>query len=48
MPLINCKIHLELDWTRNCIMSNIADTTLKITNTKLRQCKTGKTIKRNI
>ena len=24
MPLINCKIHLELDWTRDCI-----------TNTKL-------------
>ena len=35
MPLINCKINLELNWTKNCIMSNIADTTFKITNTKL-------------
>ena len=21
MPLINCKIHLELKWTKNCVMS---------------------------
>ena len=35
MPLINCKIHLELDWTKGCIMSTIADTTFEITNTKL-------------
>ena len=35
MPLINCKIHLELDCTGDCVMSTIADTTLKITNTKL-------------
>ena len=36
MPLINCKIHFELDWTKNCIMSNIAgNQTLKTTNTKL-------------
>ena len=21
MPLINCKIHLELNWTKNCLMS---------------------------
>ena len=35
MPLINCKIHLELDWTKDCAMSTIADTTFKITNTKL-------------
>ena len=35
MPLINCKIHLELDWTKDCTMSAIADTTFKITNTKL-------------
>ena len=33
MPLINCKIHLELNWTK--VMSTIADTTFKITNTKL-------------
>ena len=35
MPLINCKIHLELNWTKDCIMSTIADTTFKIRNTKL-------------
>ena len=35
MPLINCKIHLKLNWTKNCVTSTIADTTFKITNTKL-------------
>ena len=36
MLLINCKIHLELNWTRNCLMSNIAGaTTFQITSTKL-------------
>ena len=35
MPLINCKIDLELDWTIDYVMSAIADTNLKITNTKL-------------
>ena len=36
MPLINCKIHLEVYWTKNCVMSNIAgDRTFKITNIKL-------------
>ena len=34
MPLINCKIHLELNWSKDCVMSDIADTTFKITNTK--------------
>ena len=35
MPLINCKIHLELNWTKNCVMLDIAgETALKITNTK--------------
>ena len=35
MPLINCKIHLELNWTKDCGMSNIAGTaTFKITSTK--------------
>ena len=24
MPLINCKIYLELNWTKNCVMSGIA------------------------
>ena len=35
MPLINCKINLELNHTKDCVMSAIADTTFKITNTKL-------------
>ena len=35
MPLINCKIHPELDWTKVCVMSAIADAAFKITNTKL-------------
>ena len=35
MPLINCKIRLELNWSKDCVMSTIADTTFKITNTKL-------------
>ena len=35
IPLINCKIHLELNWTKDCVMSTIADTTFKVTNTKL-------------
>ena len=35
MPLINCLIHLELNWTKDSVISAIADTTFKITNTKL-------------
>ena len=35
IPLINCKIHLELNWTKDYVMSTIADTIFKITNTKL-------------
>ena len=46
MPLINCNIHLELNWNNNCVMyggdtyaggNNINDreTTFKITSTKL-------------
>ena len=35
MLLINCKIHLEFSWNKNCVMSTIADTTFKITSTKL-------------
>ena len=35
MPLINCKIHLELNCTKDCVMSTIADRTFKVTNTKL-------------
>ena len=46
MPLINCKIHLELNWNNNCVIygpdtyaggdnANNRETTFKITNTKL-------------
>ena len=35
MPLINCKILLELNWSKDCVMSTIADTIFEITNTKL-------------
>ena len=36
MALINCKTHLELNWNKNCIMSdNDDETTFEITNTKL-------------
>ena len=27
MPLINCKIHFELNWTKNCVMSSVAGVT---------------------
>ena len=35
MPSINCKINLKLNWSKDCVMSTIATTTFKITNTKL-------------
>ena len=46
MSLINCKIHLELNWNNNCVMYgadtyadgdnvNNRETTFKITSTKL-------------
>ena len=36
MPLINCQIHLELSWSKDCVMSNIAGlTAFKITSVKL-------------
>ena len=36
MPLINCKIHLELSWTKDCIMSNNGTAaSFQITDTKL-------------
>ena len=35
IPLINYKIHLELSWSKNCVMSTIANTTFKIKSTKL-------------
>ena len=33
MPMINCKIHRELYWSKDCVMSTIADRTFKLTNT---------------
>ena len=33
--IVNCKIHFELNWSKDCVMSTIADTTFKITNIKL-------------
>ena len=44
MPLINCKIHLELNWTKDCVLSsadnnddagNDKPSSFKITETKL-------------
>ena len=36
MPLINCKTYLELNWIKNCVISDIAgNTEFKIRNTKL-------------
>ena len=43
MPLINCKIHLEINWNNNCVIystganayANDRETTFKITSTKL-------------
>ena len=47
MPLINCKIHLELNWNNDCVMygadtyaggdntNNDRETTFQITSTKL-------------
>ena len=39
MPLINCKINLELKWTQNCVLSSLAaaqnNVTFTITDTKL-------------
>ena len=36
MPLINCKIHLELEWSKNCVSSNVAGaSTFIIRDTKL-------------
>ena len=35
MPLLNYKIHLELSWRNDCVMSTIVATTFQITSTKL-------------
>ena len=35
MPLINCKIHSELSWSKECVMSTITDTTFQKTSKKL-------------
>ena len=35
MSLINCKIHLELNCSKDCIMSITDEATIKIRNRKL-------------
>ena len=36
LPLVNCKLHLELNWSKNSVMSNVATAaTFQITSTKL-------------
>ena len=35
IPLINCKIYIELNWSKDCVMSTIANTILKIRKTKM-------------
>ena len=36
MPLINCKVHLELNWTEDCILSSAGDSAkFEITDAKL-------------
>ena len=36
MPLINCKVYLELNWIEDCILSSAADSTkFEITDAKL-------------
>ena len=36
MSLMNCKIHLELNWAKNCVMSSVVGVTaFKITSRKL-------------
>ena len=57
MALINYNIHLELNWSKDCVMLTIADTTFEIPNKKVirstcyfikqrLKCKTDKTIKK--
>ena len=36
MPLINCKVHLELNWIEDCILSSTGDSAkFKVTDAKL-------------
>ena len=36
MPLINCKVHLELNWIEDCILSSAGDSAkFKIIDPKL-------------
>ena len=35
MPLIYCKIHLAVNWAKDCVIPTTGDTPYKITNTKL-------------
>ena len=36
MPLINCKVHIELNWIEDCILSSVEDCAkFKMTDAKL-------------
>ena len=49
IPLIKCKVHLELNWTKNCVISDVAgNTVFKITNSKLYVLVVTLSIKDNI
>ena len=49
MPLINCKIHIELKWTENCILSSARDSAkLKKTDAKLHIPKVTLSTKDNV
>ena len=58
MPLINCKVYLELDWIEDCILSSARDSAkfektdpklhIPIVSLSTKDCKFGKTIKRRI
>ena len=55
MPLINCKVHLELNWIKDCILSSAGKSAkFEIIDAKLhvpivtwstKDCKSNKTIK---
>ena len=58
MPLMNCKVYLELNWIEDCILSSARDSAkfektdpklhVPIVSLSTKDCKFGKTIKRRI
>ena len=49
MPLINCKVHLELNWIEDCILSSDGDSAkFKIMDAKLRIPKVTLSSKDNV